>query len=125
MFNERVSHIKKSRKESLLLRLISALFVKEVNNNKDIAGLFVTRVQLSSNKGSCIVYFYSFSGARHFDNVLNILKAYKPSLKKIISSNIQSRYTPDILFKFDNIFEKQMRVESLIESTKKNNQSIG
>jgi ribosome-binding factor A len=118
MFNEKISHIKKSQRESLFFRIISDLFIKESQNNKDILGIFVTRVQLSKNKGSCIVYFYSFNGKEYFDNILNVLKAYKPSLRKAISLNIRSRYTPDIIFKFDDLFEKRDRIENLIESIK-------
>ena len=54
---------------------------------------------------------------------LKKLVLYKPSLRTALSKLISSRYVPEIIFKFDKQFEKQQRIEALIESVKGEDQS--
>ena len=70
-------------------------------DEKRIAGLVPTRLTLSDDKGLCTMYFTCEDDA--FLKKLETLKLYKPSIRKQLSSNIKGRYTPDILFKFDDI----------------------
>jgi len=52
-----VSKIKRSQKESLLLREISRLLHQLSLEDTELGGLFVNRVELSKNKGMCFIYF--------------------------------------------------------------------
>ena len=58
-----------------------------------------------------------------FKKIFNVLVLYKPSLRKALASKIQSRYTPELVFKYDEQFEKQMRLESLFEKIKHEGES--
>jgi ribosome-binding factor A len=111
-----VSAIKRAQKESLLFREISRLFMQTALDDTRLQGLCVNRVKLSSDKSVCTVYFYTAQGPEHFNQVLNILTLYKPSLRKALASTIKSRYVPDLVFAFDAHFEKQCRIESLLSS---------
>jgi ribosome-binding factor A len=122
MNNLKVQLIKKGRKESLLLREISKLVLQASLDDERLRGLFITHVVLSSDKGVCFVYFYSQGGEEDFKNKFEILKLYKPSMRKAIGQTIESRYVPELVFKYDSQFEKQKRVEELIEKLKKEGQ---
>lgn len=113
-----VSNVKRAQKESLLFREISQLFLQATMDDTRLQGLFVNRVQLSPDKGLCTVYFYTSKGEDHFLEMLPILTLYKPSLRKALAATIKGRYVPDLLFKFDKQFEKQQRIEELIESVR-------
>ena len=113
-----ISEIKKAQKESLLFKEISKLYMQVSMDDPRLAGLFINRVKLSPDKSHCTVYFYTPEGQEHFNNVLEILKLYKPSLRKALATGIKARYTPEIVFKFDKTFEKQSRLEKLLDTIK-------
>ncbi len=112
------SSIKRAQKASLLLRTISALLLEAARDNTSLAGLTITRVDLSPDKSSVRVYFYTDKGSAHFKEILEELKLYKPSLRASLARSIAGRYTPDITFKFDDIFEKTQRIEHLLDTVK-------
>ena len=118
MARSSVSDIKRAQKESLLLRVISELVAQTALDDERLRGIFVTRVTLSSDKSSAIVSFYSHDGAETFKEKLEVLKLYKPSLRKSLASRIEGRYTPQIIFRFDDKFEKTSRIEELLNKIK-------
>lgn len=118
MVSPSVSERKKAQKESLLFQEISKLFHEIVLDDKRLEGLMVNRVALSKDKGAVNIFFYALGGEKEFQEKFNILVLYKPSLRKAIAQIIPSRYTPEIVFKFDNLFEKQQKVENLFEKIK-------
>jgi ribosome-binding factor A len=122
MNNPRIQLIKKGRKESLLLREISKLLLQTSLDDERLRGLFVTHVVLSNDKGVCFVYFYSEGGEQDFQKKLEILTLYKPSMRKAIAQKVESRYVPELVFKYDAQFEKQKRVEEIIEKLKEEGQ---
>lgn len=46
-----------------------------------------------------------------------VLKLYKPSLRKALSK-LPSRYAPELIFKYDEELEKQMKLEELMDKVK-------
>ena len=113
-----VRDIKRAQKEKLLLRTISNLFLQAALDEPRLSGLVINRVSLSSDKSLCTVYFYTSKGKAEFDEKLEILKLYKPSLRAALAKEIKSRYTPDLKFKFDDQFEKHQKLESLMYELK-------
>lgn len=113
-----INTIKRAQKESLYLREISQLFLNVTRENSIFKDLFISRVALSESGSVCTVYFYSSLGREEFERLLEDLKLYKPSLRKALSSRIASRYTPEIIFKFDDQLKKQLEIEELIERVK-------
>ncbi|MFA5998868.1 MAG: ribosome-binding factor A [Candidatus Babeliales bacterium] len=114
-----VSKIKRSQKESLLLREISRLLHQLSLEDTELGGLFVNRVELSKNKGMCFIYFYDPNGIESFKEKNKRLILYKPSLRKGIAQALDARYTPELKFAFDEQFDKQQRIETIIEQVKK------
>ncbi len=113
-----VSSIKKSQKEALLFRSISELFRETTLDDKNLANLFVNRVKLSDDKSVCTIFFYCVGGAAEFKEKLQTLLLYKGSLRRALAKMIASRYTPELVFKFDDQYEKQQRIEGLLEQVK-------
>ena len=111
-------NVKRAQKESLLFREISQLFLQASMDDSRLQGLFVNRVHFSPDKGLCTVYFYSAKGEEYFNEIIHTLMLYKPSMRKALASTIKGRYVPDLIFKFDKQFEKQQRIESLIEQVR-------
>lgn len=88
-------------------------------DDKELSGLFINRVELSKNKGACIVYFYDPQGPTIFEAKKRHLILYKPSLRKAIAMTLDGRYTPELVFAYDTQFEKQQRIENILEQVKK------
>ncbi|MFS8506767.1 MAG: ribosome-binding factor A [Candidatus Babeliales bacterium] len=84
-----------------------------------LRGFCINRVMLSPDKGHCYVFFATIGGVEEFNEKLNRLKLYKPSLRAALAKEINGRYTPDITFKFDAAQEKTNRVEELLEDLKR------
>lgn len=110
--------IKQAQKESLLLREISSLLVKGSLDDPRLAGLTITRVSLSSDKSACSVFFYNPGGHEEFKKLLEVLKLYKPSLRTALAKSIKSRYVPELIFKFDDQYEKEEKMNKILDALK-------
>jgi ribosome-binding factor A len=119
----RVSSIKRAQKESLLMRSISQLLMQITLDDTRIKDIFINRVSLADSKSICTIYFYSPQGREYFKEMLKILILYKPSMRAAIAKIMDARYTPDLVFKFDEQFEKQMKLENLLDRVKTTDES--
>lgn len=111
-------NIKKAQKEALLLREIASLIWQIAADDSRLQDIFVNRVELSPDKSRCYIFFYTPLGLDKFQELLSILILYKPSLRSAIAQRIQARYTPELVFKFDEQLEKQQRIDALLEKVK-------
>jgi len=110
--------IKKSQKESLLFRAIAKLFAETAQDDQRLLGVAVSRVKLSDDKGVAVVYFYLPGGLEEFKDKLKTILLYKSSLRRALARTIDSRYTPELVFKYDDQFEKTQRLEGILEQIK-------
>ena len=115
---KRVNEIKRAQKASQLMRIICTLFSDATRDDTRLNGVMISRVELSPDKSTCYIFFYSPEGEEAFRTVLQHIVLYKPSLRAAISKQIPSRYTPELIFKFDNAFAKAERVEALLTQLK-------
>lgn len=102
------------RKETQLLRELSNLLVRIALDEAQLSRLSITRVQLSSDKSRCTVFFHDPEGPEKFKELFHTLILYKPSLRKALSQAISARYTPELVFKYDDLYDKQRRIDTLI-----------
>lgn len=116
--SSKLSSIKTAQKESSILRILSVLFEEAVRENRELQGWYITRAQLSSGKTVIYVHVYSEQGEQAFGTVLEKIKIYKPSMRKSLASELQKRYTPDIVFVFDEDLKKTMHMEKLLDTVK-------
>ena len=110
--------VKKAQKESLLYQELSKLFLSITLDDERVRGLSLSRIKLSDDGGICFAFFYAAGGLKEFNEKKEWLVLYKPSMRKSLARLISARYTPQLVFKFDDIFEKQQRLESLLDSIK-------
>ena len=110
-----VTTIKQEQKKSFLLQEISALVRSVTADEPKLSFLFVTRVETSSDGGICYVYCSSYKDRADFEQGLEILKLYKPSMRKALSQAMHSRYVPNIIFRYDESKEKTRRVDQLLD----------
>ena len=115
---ERTREIKRAQKESLIFKELSQLLLQLSMDEPALGQLYINRVKLSPDKSSCTIYFYSPLGEEDFRKKLGILILYKPSLRTALAKTLASRYTPELIFAFDKQFEKQQRIEALIDKVK-------
>jgi ribosome-binding factor A len=113
-----ISSIKKSQKETQLYRAISELFTQTALDDPRLQGIAVNRVKLSDDKSVCNIFFYCANGLAEFKEKLPFILLYKSSLRRALAKTIAARYTPELIFKFDDQFEKQQRIENLLEKIK-------
>jgi ribosome-binding factor A len=118
MSNIRIHDIKRAQKEKLLFREISQLYLQLILDDSRLRAISLSRVELSPDKSLCTVYFYT-PNKEIFEEGLEVLKLYKSSIRKAIAANIKGRYTPDLRFEFDERYEKQERLDELLEKVKK------
>lgn len=110
------SDVKRERRKSLFLREITTLVQKLAIDEPAIADVYVSNLDMSPNTGICYVYFSSYKepGEEVFNNALEYLKLYKPSMRKAFAGRVQTRYAPDLVFVFDKAKEKERRVNDLL-----------
>lgn len=113
MNNKQLPHIKKSQKEALLMKELSQLFLEISLDDSRLLGVTITHVELSHNKSVCNIYFYIPGGLEAFEPIKSTLILYKPSMRKALAQRVPSRHVPDIVFKYDEKFEKQMKLENI------------
>lgn len=118
----RVSDIKREQKKSFLLKEISALFCRIASDEPKLSSLFITKVDLSRDSGICYIYFSTINSSDEvrsskdvFYEGLDILKLYKPSMRKALAQAMKSRYVPNLVFRYDEAKEKERRVTSLLD----------
>lgn len=118
MNQSNVHQIKRSQKESLLLKELSKMLLQLSLDEPELEGIFINRVQLSKDKSVCNVLCYDPDGIESFEKKKKYLILFKPSLRKGIAAALHSKYVPDIKFLYDAKFEKQQRIESIIDNVK-------
>jgi len=123
MISKSLRETRRAQKESLLRKELSKIFLDIKRNDPSFEGIFINKVKLSPDKGMLHVFFYTDQGIDFFKEKLPLLILYKPSVRKALSQIISSRYTPQIIFKYDKAFEKQCRIETLLDKIKEEDQS--
>lgn len=119
MARTRAQEVKRSQKKSFYLRELSHFFSYISQDEPLLAQLYITRVELSDDGGICYVYFSSYKERREekrqaYAEAIELLKLYKPSVRKSLASSMRSRYVPDLRFEFDEGKEKEIEVNKLL-----------
>ncbi|HSC25395.1 MAG TPA: ribosome-binding factor A [Candidatus Babeliales bacterium] len=110
--------IKKAQKESYFYREISNFFLQITLDEPRLTGLYINKISLSSDGGSCTVLFLASHGKTEFEEKLPILILYKPSLRSALAKTSHGRYTPNLIFRYDESYEKTEKINLLIDRLK-------
>ncbi len=118
MSNHRPTSIRHAQKESVLLHEIAKLFMQISADEPDFHSISVTRVRLSPDKSSCIVYFHGQGGLAEFEEKRKKLVLYHASMRKALAGSLDTRYVPRIRFMYDAQLDKQRHIDDLIDGLK-------
>ena len=110
--------IKRAQKESYFYREISSLFMKIVIDDPRLSGLYINKITLSSDGGTCTVLFLANNGKAEFEEKRPTLVLYKPSLRTALAKTSHGRYTPKLIFRYDETQEKADKINRLIDKLK-------
>jgi ribosome-binding factor A len=110
--------IKKAQKESYFFREISQFFHHIVIDDSRLNDMYINRVSLSSDGGMCIVFFLAVNGKQEFEEKLSTLILYKPSLRSALAKTSHGRYTPNLIFRYDDDHEKVEKIHRLLDKLK-------
>ena len=117
MFRSSKGEIKQEKKKSLFFRELSVFIQKIAETEKSVADVFISRVELSDDSGILYIFFSSLKEPAEdfYREALEVLKLYKPSMRKALAQILQGRYTPELVFMYDDKFEKVRRVNELLD----------
>jgi len=110
--------IKQAQKESYFFREIANLFMQIAMDDARLVGLYINKVELSPSGGTLAVLFLSPEGKEDFEKKLSILILYKPSMRAALAKMSQGRYTPNLVFRYDEGHEKTEKINTLIDKLK-------
>lgn len=106
--------IKRAQKEKQLSRELSNMLIRIQQDDPSIQGLYINSLRLSPDRSMCTVLFAAAGNKEEFDKKLPFLILYKPSLRTGLAKALNARYTPDLVFEYDSVSDKQKRIESLL-----------
>ena len=110
--------IKRAQRESYFFREISQFFLQITMDEPRLHGLHINRVVLSPDGGTCNVLFLANEGKAEFEQKLSHLILYKPSLRAALAKISQGRYTPNLVFRYDDDHEKVEKINKLLDKLK-------
>jgi len=119
MISLKSHEIKREQKKSLFLREFTLILQSLAQDEPSVAKVYPTRVDFSADTGICYVYFATYTQddpQTTFDEALKMLKLYKSSMRSAIAKRINGRYTPDLMFLFDEVQEKIRKMNSLLDT---------
>ena len=126
MYKSTAADVKRERKKSVYLRELSSLIELIAQDHQPVRDVYLSTVDLSADGGICYLYFASVTPVNGdqqalediFQRALDVLKLYKPSLRKALAQSLQARYTPDLLFLLDKPREKVDRINQLLDQVR-------
>lgn len=109
--------IKRDKRKKLYLRELSVIVQALATQEPAVADVYVTRIEFSADTGICFVYFTSFvpDGLASYEKALEILKLYKGSMRKELARSVNARYTPELVFVYDENKEKERHIHGLLD----------
>jgi len=111
--------IKRAQKESYFFREISNFLMQIIMDDPRLSGLYINKVTLSPEGGMLSVLFLSAQGKEDFEKKLPTLILYKPSLRTALAKTSHGRYTPNLIFCYDEGHEKTEKIHALLDQLKK------
>jgi ribosome-binding factor A len=106
---------RREQKTTLVYHALASILQKLSLDEPVLAKVYVTKVKMSGDYKICYVYFSTYGPKEDFDMALDILKLYKPSMKKVVADYVGGRYTADLVFRYDTAKEKERRVQELLD----------
>ncbi len=110
------SRHKKDRAKAQFFKEFTILFRGLALDQPIFNAIYPTRMDTAPDGSVLYIYFTANGGKDEVNSILGDLILFKPSIRKALSQQIRARYVPQLVFKFDETFEKVMRIEKLLEN---------
>ncbi len=106
--------VKAARKEAVLTRELVPAIENAFLENKLLEGVFISRVSLSK-EGGCVSIFVSHRLSKEIDRqMLDLIKAFRPSIRAMVSTILQSNWTPQISIRLDDKLDRFRKTDELL-----------
>ncbi|MFB0526233.1 MAG: 30S ribosome-binding factor RbfA [bacterium] len=97
----------------LIQREISAILQKQIKN-RQLGFVTITEVKVTDDLQHAKVYFTVYGSERERITTEKLLKKMTPFVRYHIGQRIRLRYTPEIVFYYDQTIERAARIDELI-----------
>ena len=113
--------VRREQKKTALFRMLSSLVQTITCDDAALSNLFVSKLELSDDTSICYVYFSTYTTKEAFEALLPKLILYKPSMRAALAKEFQTRYTPDLVFYYDTVKDKERAIHELLDQVKASN----
>ncbi len=107
--------VKFAKQQAKISRELIPILEEAFKENPKTREIFVSRVVLSREGGSLTIFVACPNGLKIDKDSFDILKAYKPSIRMILSRIISGRWTPQVIIRIDTKLAKIHQTNTLIE----------
>ena len=83
-----LSERKREQKTILYYHALASMLQQLSVDEPEVSKVFVTKTKLSSDYKICYVYFATYGDKADFKTALDVLKLYKPSMRKALSKEV-------------------------------------
>jgi ribosome-binding factor A len=101
-----------------LKKRISRIIQTELRDPR-IGFVTITTVDVTPDLRYVKVYFTVLGGEKEKKNAIAGLKHAAGFIRQLVAKDIQLRFAPEIVFKFDETYEQQQYVDELLERIKR------
>lgn len=112
--SEKNKSIKSSRRSSLLTKQLVPSIEACFADHAELSGIFVSRVCMSKEDGCVTIYISHRLDAPIEREQLDTIKAYKPSIRKMISRILCGSWTPHVAVRLDKKLDNVRKTDDLM-----------
>jgi len=111
----RNNSIRQHRLESLILRSLSDIFLREKNKLSGEGLVSITEVRLSPDLSIVKVYL-SILPTEKRDDIFDLINSKKKYIRKLLGNRIKNvRKIPDLIFFIDDSYDNVQKIEKLLQ----------
>jgi ribosome-binding factor A len=107
---------RKSRLEHDIKRYLSQIVHKSIKDPRVNEHLTVTEVRITEDMKYAKVFISSIGEEKERKESVDILNKAKGYIRKELSSNLNTRFTPEIIFYLDESIENSIKINTLLKS---------
>jgi ribosome-binding factor A len=112
--NQKVKEIKTLKKEAMILRTLMTVLPKIGIKSSLLLQISFTKVTLSAEKSTALVYIFSAFGKEIAEAAIKLLVSYQKQIHFNLCAELQFRYMPQLKFIYDSQYEKIIKINDLI-----------
>lgn len=112
--NQKVKEIKTLRKEAMILKNLMIVVSKIGIKSSLLLQVSFTKVTLSAEKSTALVYIFSAFGKEIAEAAIKLLLSYQKQIHSALCTELQFRYMPRLRFVYDAQYEKIIKINDLI-----------